>query len=279
MEVHDSFGEFKHTSDLDTDKIRGSIDPSAPVRSTRIRVGRNVEGFGFSPGISQGDRLRVHELFKSAFNKLAGNLEGKYFPLLGMEEETRTKLADDHFLFLNGDKTLIAAGMERAWPEGRGIYHNDTKTLLAWVNEEDHLRLISMQAGGDIKRVFDRLVRGLEALEASVRAESGREFALHERYGYLNSCPTNLGTGMRAAVHIDLPGWKREGLSALKGRCNHLSLKAYFVCTGSDFATTFDISNVHRLGRSEVWLVQNLIDGINVLFREDLALQRKHGVL
>ena len=39
---------------------------------------------------------------------------------------------------------------------------------------------------------------------------------LTHRYGYLHSCPTNLGTGMRASVHVDLPGWTKEGLPALK---------------------------------------------------------------
>ena len=39
---------------------------------------------------------------------------------------------------------------------------------------------------------------------------------LDPKYGYLHSCPTNLGTGMRASVHVDLPGWTKEGLPALK---------------------------------------------------------------
>jgi ATP:guanido phosphotransferase, C-terminal catalytic domain len=31
------------------------------------------------------------------------------------------------------------------WPDGRGIFHNKDKTFLVWVNEEDHMRCISMQ--------------------------------------------------------------------------------------------------------------------------------------
>ena len=50
--------------------------------------------------------------------------------------------------------------MERDWPEGRGIFHNKDKTFLTWVNEEDQLRIISMQSGGDVRAVFDRLARG-----------------------------------------------------------------------------------------------------------------------
>jgi protein-arginine kinase len=88
---------------------------------------------------------------KSAFAKLTGDLKGNYFPLQGMDEKTRQQLVDDHFLFVSGDKNLIAAGMERDWPEGRGIYHNAAKSFLVWVNEEDQLRIISMQKGGDVK--------------------------------------------------------------------------------------------------------------------------------
>ena len=81
---------------------------------------------------------------------------------------------DDHFLFVSGDKNLQAAGMERDWPEGRGIFHNKEKTYLVWVNEEDQLRIISMQKGGDVKGVFERLSRGIKAVQDSVKAESGK---------------------------------------------------------------------------------------------------------
>ena len=113
----------------------------------RIRVGRSIEGFGLSPGITKEQRLGVEKLMINAFAKLEGDLAGTYYPLLGMEESVRQKLVDDHFLFVSGDKNLIAAGMERDWPEGRGIYHNKEKTFLTWVNEEDQLRIISMQMG------------------------------------------------------------------------------------------------------------------------------------
>ena len=63
--------------------------------------------------------------------------------------------------------------MERDWPEGRGIFHNKDKTFLTWVNEEDQLRIISMQKGGDVKGVFERLARGIK--EVGVREFGERE--------------------------------------------------------------------------------------------------------
>ena len=145
---------FKHTSDMDADKIKGNVDSRAPVHSARIRVGRSIEGFGLSPGITKAQRLAMEDLMKSAFAKLSGDLAGKYYPLLGMAESDRQQLVDDHFLFISGDKNLIAAGMERDWPEGRGIFHNAAKTFLVWVNEEDQLRIISMQKGKKIVKVY-----------------------------------------------------------------------------------------------------------------------------
>merc|ERR1711914_27331 len=219
-------------------------------------------------------------LMKKAFAKMTGDLFGTYYPLQGMEEEVRQKLVDDHFLFVSGDKNLIAAGMERDWPEGRGIFHNKEKTFLTWVNEEDQLRIISMQKGGDVRGVFDRLARGIQAVGDSVKAESGKEFMLDSKYGYIHSCPTNLGTGMRASVHIDLPGYTKLGPKVLAARCEELHLQPRGTRgeSGGQTGVTYDISNKHRLGYSEVELVQKMIDGVNTLVKEDRELQKKLGV-
>ena len=97
---------------------------------------------------------------------------------------------------------------------------------------------------------------------------------LDPKYGYLHSCPTNLGTGMRASVHVDLPGWTKEGLPALKARCEALGLQPRRTRAESGALTriTYDISNRLRLGYTEVELVQMIIDGINALWKEDKQL-------
>merc|ERR1712098_115759 len=222
QEYHGISANAKHTSDMDPSKIQGNVVSDAPVHSTRIRVGRSIDGFGLSPGITKDQRVGVESLMKNAVKNFPAELAGEYYPLTGMDEKVRQQLVDDHFLFMSGDRNLTVAGMERDWPEGRGIFHNDAKTFLLWVNEEDQTRIISMQMGGDVKGVFSRLANGIKAVQDSVKAESGKGFQLHDRYGYLHSCPTNLGTGMRASVHIDLPGWTKEGLPSLKARCEEL---------------------------------------------------------
>jgi len=280
QEYHGISADAKHTSDMDVAKIQGNINPDAPVHSTRIRVGRSIDGFGLSPGITKEQRLGVENLMTKAFANLKDDLAGTYFPLTGMNEDVRKQLVDDHFLFVSGDPNLKVAGMERDWPEGRGIFHNKDKTFLTWVNEEDQLRIISMQKGGDVKGVFDRLARGIKAVGDSVKAESGKEFMLDPKYGYVHSCPTNLGTGMRASVHIDLPGYTKLGLKVLQARCEELHLQPRGTRgeSGGQTGVTYDISNKHRLGYSEVELVQKMIDGVNTLYMEDEALRKAHGI-
>merc|ERR1719317_1489700 len=265
---------------MDASKITGNIDPAAPVHSTRIRVGRSIDGFGLSPGITKQQRIDVEKLMSSALGKLTDDLAGSYYPLTGMDEAVRQQLVDDHFLFVSGDRNLTVAGMERDWPEGRAIFHNDAKTFLMWVNEEDQSRIISMEKGGDVKGVFARLARGIKAVGDAVKAESGKDFALSEQYGYIHSCPTNLGTGMRASVMIDLPGYTKEGLDALKARCEELAVQPRGTRgeSGGFDGCTYDVSNKHRLGHSEVALIQTMLDGVNTLWEEDKALQKKHGL-
>merc|ERR1712061_326163 len=275
QEYHGISSNSKHTSDMDAGKINGNIDSDVPVHSARIRVGRSIDGFGLSPGITKQQRLGVENLMKNATATFSGDLAGKYYPLTGMDENVRQQLVDDHFLFVSGDRNLTVAGMERDWPEGRGIFHNDAKTFLIWINEEDQLRIISMEKGGDVKGVFERLAKGIKAVQDSVKAEIGKDFCLDQRFGYIHSCPTNLGTGMRASVHIDLPGWTKHSVDKLKERCEQLHLQPRGTRgeSGGQTGHTYDISNKHRLGYSEVELVQKMIDGVNKLWEEDKILQ------
>ena len=116
-----------------------------------------------------------------------------------MTDDERKSLIADHNLFKGNDKYQESSGLERDWPEARGIFHNEAKTFLVWVNEEDQLRIISMQNGSNIRQVFERLAVAANKIEQKVK------FASDEHLGYITSCPSNLGTGMRASVHIHLP--------------------------------------------------------------------------
>ncbi len=175
-----------------------------------------------------------------------------------------------HFLFKEGDRFLEAAGLNRDWPSGRGIYHNEEKTFLVWVNEEDQLRIISMQKGGDIKEVFSRLVKFLNELEKSL------DFLYNDNLGYITSCPTNLGTAMRASVHLKLPNLSKN-MFKLEEICKeyHLQIRGIHGEHSKSEENIFDISNKRRLGVSEVECIQDVIDGVKVLLKEDKNLYRQ----
>merc|ERR1712072_342341 len=112
----------------------------------------------------------------------------------------------DHFLFQEPDSTLLISGaMHRDWPDARGMFVNDKKNALVWVNEEDHMRVISMEMGHDIVNVFKRFVDLCNNVETAMKAKSGTTFSHSEHLGSILTCPSNLGTGMRASMMIPLP--------------------------------------------------------------------------
>merc|ERR1712002_801739 len=169
------------------------------VVSTRVRGGRSLDGYPFNPCLTEAQYKEMEAKVTTAFNGLTGELKGTYYPLTGMTKEVQQGLIDDHFLFKEGDRFLQHANACRYWPSGRGIYHNDKKNFLVWVNEEDHLRIISMQMGGDLGEVYRRWVSAVNSIEKLVK------FSHHDRLGFLTLCPTNLGTTVRASVHIKVP--------------------------------------------------------------------------
>ncbi|XP_077587683.1 creatine kinase, testis isozyme-like [Stigmatopora nigra] len=263
-----------HKTDLDPEHLKGGDDLDANyVLSTRVRTGRSIRGYCLPPHCSRGERRAVERISVEALDSLTGELQGKYYALKKMTEEEQQQLIDDHMLF---DKPvsplLLASGMARDWPDARGIWHNDEKTFLVWVNEEDHLRVISMQKGANMKDVFTRFCNGLKQLEGLFK-EKGEEFMWSEHLGFILTCPSNLGTGLRAGVHVKLPNLSqhpdfKEILKRLR-----LQKRGTGGVDTDAVGGVFDISNADRLGFSEVELVQMVIDGVKVLVEMEKRLE------
>merc|ERR1712218_56099 len=97
---------------------------------------------------------------------------------------------------------------------------------------------------------------GIKAVGDSVKKESGKDFCLDAKYGYIHSCPTNLGTGMRASVHVDLPGWTKYSVDKLKERCEQLHLQPRGTRgeSGGQTGHTLDISTLLHGDNSELIL-------------------------
>ena len=80
--------------------------------------------------------------------------------------EKYQELVDAHVMFkvMAADPYLASAGIASDWPCGRGCYQSSDGGFIIWFGEEDQLRIISMQSGGDVRAVFDRLARGIKAV-------------------------------------------------------------------------------------------------------------------
>lgn len=269
-----------HSSDMDYNKLVLDDELAKKfdqyVISTRIRSGRSIEGLALPPSTDRKQRRKVESLLSNALCALTGDLSGKYYPLGGMTKQEEQQLIDDHFLFQKPtpNNVLANCGAGRDWPDARGIFHNKEKTFLVWVNEEDHIRCISMQNGGNVKEVFARWARAVNAIEASLK-NSGFGYSHTEHHGYITTCPSNIGTGLRGSVMLKIPKlYKKLGVHAVEELCDSMGLQA----RGSKGEHSppgpqgeFDISNKGRIGASEVELVQRMIDGVKKLIEMEEA--------
>ena len=119
---------------------------------------------------------------------------------------------------MSKDDFLLSAGISRDWPHGRGCYVSEDKEFIIWVGEEDHLRIMCMKKGTLLNEVFDRLKDAVDIVEELIEGGCAKSAS----FGVVTSCPTNVGTGMRASVHIKLPNLTKDGTGIF------LNKKSYF---------------------------------------------------
>jgi creatine kinase/arginine kinase len=253
-----------HVSDFTVPDLPPADPEGKYILSTRIRVARNLKDYEFSPHISPSHRKRLEETIIKALDTLKGDLGGEYVSLKNIEKNPTQPLKSDILVFEKGDRFQDAAGINSDFPEGRGVFYSSDRKLIVWVNEEDHLRIMSLEKTSDLSAAFHRLCRTLRVLETQL------DFAWDKTYGYLTSCPTNLGTAMRAGVHIRLEKLDRnkETLSKL-AREYHLQIRGTRGEKTKVEEAVFDISNAQRLGITERAIIQNLHKGIAALIKAE----------
>jgi creatine kinase len=295
---HNGYGvDGKQPTDLDIDKISDmDIDPfDKYVLTTRVRTGRSVRGFKLPPTIEFEERRKLEAVCVKGLMNMAGDLKGDYYPLHGsrsyppkpngMSEEDEEKLRSQGNLFQEPDSTLLlASGMGRHWPDGRGIFCNDNRNLFVWVGEEDHLRIVSMQGsrkeptkeGKQIKEVFARFIRACNDVQ-KVLKEEGYDFMHSDHLGWILTCPSNLGTGLRAGTMVQLPLVSaRDDFKKLMGTMG-LQARGTGGVDSASTGGTWDISNADRIGKGEVQLCNILIEGAAKLVKWENALETGEG--
>ncbi len=273
-DYHSFNPEDFHRSCLSVDLKLADPDPkNRYICSTRIRAARNIRGFDFMPFISTRARKELEIKAVQALKQLKitdKNLKGRYMPIKNISKSGQVHLRKRHLLFSGKDRFQHAAGIERDWPESRGIFLSDDEKLIVWVNEEDHLRIISMDKGGKIAETFNRLCIFLTALEKNI------EFSFDPHLGYLTSCPTNIGTGIRAGVHIKLPALNRNKKLLFKlTNAFNLQIRGTKGEKTGIKNSVFDISNSQRLGITEKQCIQNLHKGLSEIIALEKQLAEK----
>lgn len=124
-----------------------------------------------------------------------------------------------------------------------------------------------MQMGGDLGEVYRRLVTAVNDIEKRI------PFSHHDRLGFLTFCPTNLGTTIRASVHIKVPKLAKDyaKLEEIAGKYN-LQVRGTAGEHTESVGGVYDISNKRRLGLTEYQAVKEMYDGITELIKIEKSL-------
>jgi len=219
------------------------------VLSTRIRLARNLEHAVFAGRASSDDRRRVLEAVDAAWQRCASARGGSRILLDDLDGGERQVLHERHLV----SKELMASADGRPGRSASALFL--AGSLGVMVNEEDHLRLQTLQSGFALQPAYAALDRLDGELGAVLR------FAFHREFGYLTACPTNAGTGLRASVLIHLPGLvlTKEISKVLQGLAQvGLTFRGLYGEGSEVVGNFFQLSNQTTLGKSEEELLDHL---------------------
>ncbi|MFW5675028.1 MAG: ATP--guanido phosphotransferase [Acetivibrio ethanolgignens] len=235
------------------------------VISSRVRLARNLKKYPFSTRLSQeGAKALVEEV--SGKLKDAKGEDGTLLAcsLDTMDDVERTAMVERHIL-----SPMLAEKKQSA-----GLLMSENEAICVLINEEDHLRIQGMAGGMNIQKAFERANR------IDDMAEKAMEFAYDEKYGYLTSCPTNVGTGMRASYMMFLPALGAAGkINRLADEVGKYgaALRGMYGEGTEGTANIYQISNQKTLGSSEEDIIENLNNiALQVILQE--RNRREYGL-
>lgn len=220
------------------------------VLSSRVRLARNIKGLSFPPYADNDSREKVVGFVESALQKCHELERGEF---------ERSELIDDLDRSFLIERHLISPEFMR--PDSvSGIYISPDERIAIMVNEEDHLRIQSIGSGLTLIETLAHAMRIDDELSKSL------EFDYDTDFGFLTSCPTNVGTGLRASILIHLAGLVL--ISKIDSVIDHITKLGFvvrgFYGEGSDvWGNLFQISNQTTLGRSET----DITDGLQKITR------------
>jgi protein arginine kinase len=225
--------------------LTGEGPESEIVLSSRIRFARNIADFKFPPSADTDTRDKIIEFIHSAFSSMGLLKHGHFYNSKDIDPLDQSFLVERHLV----SPEFMKNGT------GRGLYIDGSESLSIMVNEEDHIRLQAISSGLSMNECWECANRVDQELARKL------EYAYDDRFGFLTSCPTNVGTGLRASILIHLPGLvlTRE-IDNVIARISKVGLVVRgFYGEGTDvLGNLFQISNQTTLGRSEEEIIDSL---------------------
>jgi protein arginine kinase len=243
--------------------LDASGDHAGIVLSTRVRLARNLEGFAFPGRARDGERLRILSRVREAVADSPHLQQNLLVRVDELGSEDRLLLHERHLI----SKELAGLDVQHPVRSGAAVFLGDGIGVM--VNEEDHLRLQTLRSGLDLVEAFAAIDR--------IDDELGERmpFAYHEEFGFLTSCPTNTGTGLRASALIHLPGLvltKEIGKTLAGLQQIGFTYRGLYGEGSEVVGNFFQISNQTTLGRSEEEIVEKLLHVLEtVIAREEDA--------
>jgi protein arginine kinase len=249
-------------SDLGLSWLDASGDHADMVLSTRVRLARNLQGHAFGPRARVNDREAILSRVRSRADRLEALAGAHLIELQDLDSRSRRILLERRVV----TRDLLGNGEDKP-SRGTAVVLSPGAPLSVLVNEEDHLRLQALVSGLRLQEAWGRLDR--------LDEELGRDlpYAFHHEFGYLTSCPTNVGTGLRASVLMHLPGLV---LTKEISRVLHalgqvgLTFRGLYGEGSEVVGNFFQVSNQTTLGKSEEDLVDQLDRVVRKVIQHEL---------
>ena len=219
----------------------------SPIISSRIRLARNIKKYPFGIKLDDANaKAMVQEAVSTILNDRTHLSE--FFTFVDLTEKT----ANEARAML--ERHIISTELMES-QKYRGLLLQADESVNIMLNEEDHIRIQSIRPGADIAGALENANRIDDLMEETV------EFAFDKEFGYLTSCPTNAGTGMRSSFMVHLPLLEkteqlRNLLQAL-GKFGMTVRGLYGEGTESQ-GSIYQISNQITLGKNEEEIISGL---------------------
>ncbi len=234
------------------------------IISSRVRLARNLKKYNFHNKLSNADAERMINEVKDSItgSRTVFGEQFKYIAINSLNENEKFALVEKH--------VISPELMKSSKP--CGVLVKDDETISIMLNEEDHIRIQAISAGDDLDTAFDLADKIDNLIEESV------EYAFSEKYGYLTSCPTNVGTGLRASYMMHLPELERTG--QIKNVMQAISKFGITVRgiygEGSDaMGSIYQVSNQVTLGQSEADIINNLKKVAAIIVQREEELRKR----